>query len=414
MLYLTEILGLPVFDNAGHRAGRVAELAVFPAAEPRRVAMLLLKADKGKPAQTVPLNTVAALSLQRISLHVARQQLPIFQPNEALLLLRKDLLDQQIIDVHGRKVVRVNDLYMDQKSANHHHELVLSGVDIGVSGALRRLLAGAIPRNWLHQLVRHAPHTVIPWEFVDLLESDPLRRVKLNISHKVLSKLHPADLADIVEELSPKERQAIFTALDNATAAEALSEMQPKVRASILESLDPGRAADIVEEMPPDAAADLLADLPEETASELLQDMEREEAQELGELLEFAENSAGGLMTTDYVAVPDTADVKTAQELIASLPELPENLTTIFLVDAAGRLAGSVALAKLLITAPEQKLLELRSEPLLAVTGESPAGDVIELFDKYNLLTLPVVEDDQRLVGAVTVDDVISLLRKNR
>ena len=234
----------------------------------------------------------------------------------------------------------------------------------------------------------------------------------MNISHKVLAKLHPADLADIVEELAPKERQAIFTDLDNATAAEALSEVDPKLQVSIVESLDTARAADIVEEMSPDAAADLLADLSEETTSELLQDMPRKDAKELGELLEFSENSAGGLMTTDSVAVPAAAAVEEARQFLAGLPELPENFSTIFLVDQFGRLVGAVQVAKLLIASPGQKLLDLTMEPLLSVQVEAPERDVIELVDKYNLLALPVVNEGNRLVGVITVDDIIRVLRK--
>ena len=412
MLYLTEILGLPVYDCARKRVGTVAELALLPSAQPRRVAKLLLKEGKGKAARSVAPEQVATMTSGKIFLRVPEEELAIFQPNEALLLLRKDLLDQQIIDVHGRKVVRVNDLSLEERAVNQHPELILNAVDIGLSGALRRLLVGTVPRSWLRKLAARLKETTIPWEFVDLLESDPLRRVKLNISHKILTKLHPADLADIMEELSPKERQAILTALDNVTVAETLSEIRPKLRASILESLDPARAADILEEMPPDAAADLLADLPEETTSELLHDMNREEAEELGELLEFPEHSAGGLMTTDYVAVPHTADVQTAQNLIAALPELPENLNTLFLVDTAGKLAGSVPLARLLVASAQQKLGELRAEPPLHVASDSSESDVVELFDKYNLLTLPVVDEQQFLLGVITVDDVLSVLRE--
>lgn len=412
MLYLSGLLGLPVYDSSGKRIGKVAELAAVPAAPRPRVALLLVKDRKDKPPRAVALHEIALFSPDRIRLRVSQEQLPEFQPDEGLLLLRKDLLDQQIIDVHGRKVVRVNDLLLEERPVNQHTELLLSAVDIGFRGALRRLLMGAVPRAWLRNLGTHVKPASIPWEFVDLIEPDPRRQLKLNISHKVLTKLHPADLADIMEELSPKERQAVFTALDDETVAEVLSEISPKLRVSILESLGLARAAGIVGEMEPDAAADLLADLPEATTSELLQDMNREEAAELGELLEFPENSAGGLMTTDYVAIPVSADVATARSLIASLPELPENLTTIFLVSTQGKLVGAVPLGKLIVAPPKTSLSNLQSEPLLSMPVDSSEADIVELFDKYNLLSLPIVDDDQHLVGAVTVDDIISVLRK--
>jgi Mg/Co/Ni transporter MgtE len=247
---------------------------------------------------------------------------------------------------------------------------------------------------------------------VNLIESDPRRQLKLNISRRVLTKLHPADLADIVEELSPKERHALFASLDDVTVAEALTEIKPKIRASILESLGIPRAADVVEEMEPDAAADLLADLPEETTSELLQGMDREGAAEIGELLEHAENTAGGLMTTEYIALPHTADAASARNMLRSVPELPENFNTLFLVDEGGVLMGSITLARL-IAAPEGLTLSnMKSEPLLYVSEESSENDVIDLFDKYNLLTLAVVDDQRRLLGVVTVDDVVSVLNQ--
>ncbi len=412
MLYLTEILGLPVIDSSGKKVGKVTELAVAPVVQPSRVAMLLLKITKAKSTIVVPFENVSAFLPEEIRLRVAREELKPFQPDDALLLLRKDLLDQQIIDVNGRKVVRVNDLAFSEQVVNGHTELLLSEVDIGLRGAVRRLLHGTLPRAWLRKLESHVKETSIRWDFVDLLEADPLRQVKLNISHKVLRRLHPADLADIMEELAPKERQATFTALDDATAAAALSEIPRKLQISILESLGKTRAANILEEMPPDAAADLLAELPAETSNELLRDMDREEAAELGELLEFPENSAGGRMTTDYVAIPSTADVEAARDLIRGAPELPENFATIFLVDTEGKLLGTVALAQLIVAEPQASLEELQSEPLLSIPAQAPEEDIVELFDKYNLLSLPVVDEEQILIGVVTVDDIVSVLRK--
>ncbi len=412
ILYLSELLGVSVFDSSGERVGRVSEVAVHPLGKPPRVFMLLLKNGKGRAARAVSWDEVASLQPDRISLRVPGEALAAPPSEESYLMLRKDLLDQQIIDVNGRKVVRVNDLLLETRTSDAGTILALVAVDIGLRGAARRLLVGAIPRPWLRQLEVNVKENTIPWDFVDLIESDPRRQVKLHISHKVLTRLHPADLADIVEELSPKERQALFTALDDATVAEALSEVQPKLRASILESLGIHRAADVVEEMQPDAAADLLADLPEETTTELLQGMNSEEAAELGELLEHAENSAGGLMTTEYVAMPHAADAASARNLLRSIPDLPEHFNTLFLVDEGGVYMGAVSLARLIVAAEGEVLSRLKSEPVLSVPQVEPEKDVIDLFDKYNLLALAVVDEQKRLVGTVTVDDVITVLNK--
>jgi magnesium transporter len=412
MFYLTEILGSPVYDSSGLKIGKVHELAVALGAQPPRVKTLLLDHAKNQAALAVSIDDVSTLAPGEIRLKILKDEIPEFQPDEGLLLLKKDLLDQQIIDVHGRKVVRVNDLSLEPRAVNHHSELLVWEVDVGLRGAMRRLLSGALPRAVLGRLMAHLKTTTIPWEVVNLIEADPHRRVKLNISHKRLADLHPADLADIVEELSHQERQAIFTALDDVTAAEALSEVDPQMQVSIVESLEPSRAADIVEEMPKDAAADLLGDMSEETSSELMNELDQKDAEEIGELMEFHESSAGGLMSTDYVAVPSTADVHAARYVIGGIPDLPENFNTIFLVDDSGKFVGSVPLSKLVVAASTEKLADLKSEPLLSVPSGSPEDEVFEIIDKYNLLTLPVVDEEGVLIGVVTVDDVVSVLRK--
>jgi sporulation protein YlmC with PRC-barrel domain len=414
ILYLSEFLGVAVYDSTGHKVGRVSEVAVQPNTHPPRVARIILRNGKAAAGRAVPWSDVESLETDRVQLRVSQEALAAPSPQESLLMLRNDLLDQQIIDVNGRKVVRVNDLLLEKRTGAAGLELLLSSVDIGLRGAVRRLLHGTVPQPWLRQIEGKVRENVIPWEFVDLIEPDPRRQLKLHIAHKVLTRLHPADLADIVEELSPKERQALFTALDDVTVAEALSEVKPKLRASILESLGIPRAADIVEEMEPDAAADLLGALPEETTTELLQGMNREEAAEIGELLEHAENSAGGLMTTEYIALPHTADAASARNLLRGVPDLPENFNTLFLVDEGGVLMGSVTLARLIVAPEGLTLSNIKSEPLLWVPEETPEKDVVELFDKYNLLTLAVVDEQRHLMGVVTVDDVVSVLHKKR
>jgi Mg/Co/Ni transporter MgtE len=328
-----------------------------------------------------------------------------------LLLLERDLLDQQIIDVHGRKVVRVNDVDLHTESENNHVVLKVGGVDVGARGAVRRLLKGVLPSIALRALLRRIPPREIPWEFVDLIETDPARRVKLRISHERLARLHPADIADIVEELSPDEREAVFETLDEEVAAEALEEIRPRLQADIVESLDSDRAADIVEEMDPDAAADLLKQLPEETTEEILGEMEPQDREEMTELLEFKDNTAAGRMTTEYIAVPPTATVHDAIERLRSFEGGVETVSTIFLVDQNDKLVGTVPLSRLVLASPDTPLLSLVSEPLISSHADADEKEVSELFDKYNLLTLPVVDDEGRLTGVVTSDDVISLLR---
>jgi Mg/Co/Ni transporter MgtE len=223
--------------------------------------------------------------------------------------------------------------------------------------------------------------------------------------------MHPADLADIIEELAPSEREAVFESLDEGVAAEALEEVNPKIQKSIFEGLDSERAAEIVEEMDPDAAADLLADLPEERTEQILQEMEPQGRQEMEELLEFGEKTAAGRMNTEYLAVSVEAKVQDAVEALRSFEGGIETVSTVYLVDSHGTLAGAVPLANLVLAKSDTAMLSLTQEPLIFTHADAKELEFAELFDKYNLLTLPVVDNNQRLTGVITSDDVISLLR---
>jgi magnesium transporter len=407
-LALTELLGSPVFDTAGGQCGRVRELALAPQEDRARVAMFIVRTKGGD--RMLPGVAVKSINGGIYSTTPAADWSGV-NGTEGLFLLERDLLDQQIIDVHGRKVVRVNDVDLNQEISDGHPVLKVGSVDVGVRGAVRRLLKGVVPLLALRALLSQIPPRLIPWEFVDLIETDPARRVKLKISHERLARLHPADIADIVEDLAPAEREAVFETLDEEVAAEALEEVEPKVQKSIVESLGSERVAEIVEEMNPDAAADLLADLPEERTSEILREMAPEERKEMVELLEFGENTAAGRMNTEYLALPVRATVQDGVEALRHFEGGVETVSTIYLVDSRGTLAGAVPLAKLVLADADTPLLSLTLEPLISARGSAKDNEVAELFDKYNLATLPVVDENKRLEGVITSDDIISLLR---
>ena len=281
---LSELLGASVRDASGAVRGRVREIAVAPQDHPTRIAFLIVKTPDGERVLT-PGAISSAGATVRTTTEAA--QWDRFTPSDGLLLLKRDLLDQQIIDIHGRKVVRVNDVELESTPVNSHLLISVVAVDVGARGAVRRLSKGLVPSFTLRALLERIPPRVIPWEFVDLLETDPARRVKLKIAYKGLAQLHPADIADIVEDLAPAERESVFETIDEEVAAEALEEIDPDIQVSIVESLDKDRAADIVEEMDPDAAADLLGDLEEKHSDEILQEMEPDERHEVTQLLEF-------------------------------------------------------------------------------------------------------------------------------
>ncbi|HEY6765086.1 MAG TPA: magnesium transporter, partial [Candidatus Sulfotelmatobacter sp.] len=362
-LTLTDLLGSPVYDSAGAASGRVREVALSPQEDRSRVASLIVKTKSGNRV----LSSAAITSINGgVRTATCLGEWPVEDGNEGLFLLERDLLDQQVIDINGRKVVRVNDVDLQieaQREAGRSAPVLrIHSVDVGARGAVRRLLRGVAPRSAMQALLGRIPPRNIPWSFVDLIETDPARRVKLNISLERLGRLHPADIADIVETLAPDERQAIFQTLDEGVAAEALEEVEPKVQKSIVESLDSGRAADIVEEMDPAAAADLLGDLSDERTEQILVEMQPEERQEVVDLLEHKEETAAGRMTTDFLALPLESTAHDAVEALRQFEGGIESVATIYLVDSDGKLAGAVPLARIVLAAPESPMLSLIQE----------------------------------------------------
>jgi magnesium transporter len=410
-LALSELLGAPVYDPSG-AAGKVREVALTPQEDRSRVTSLIVKTKTGN--RVLPFAAIAAIN-GGVRTNTGAREWPAVNGTEGLFLLERDLLDQQVIDINGRKVVRVNDVELlidvQREAGKVPPVLRVHSVDVGARGAVRRLLRGVAPRTALHRLLQRIPPRSIPWNFVDVIETDPARRVKLKISHEKLAKLHPADIADIVEDLAPDEREAVFETLDEETAAEALEEVQPKVQKAIVESLDSERAADIVEEMDPDAAADLLAELPEDRTEQILVQMQPEERQEVVELLEHKEQSAAGRMTTEFLALPVTATVQNAVDSMREFEGGVEAVSTIYLVDSHGTLVGAVPLARLVLAPASTPMRSLTREPLIFAHEGVGENEVAELFDKYNLLTLPVVDEHNKLKGVITSDDVISMLR---
>lgn len=407
LVALSELLGASVRDATGTVRGRVREIAIAPQDHPTRIAYLIVKtADGERVLPSADLKSCGA-AVRAASDATGWER---YTASDGVLLLKRDLLDQQIIDVHGRKVVRVNDVELESTPVNNHLLLSVVSVNVGARGAIRRLCKGVVPARTLRALLDKLPAHEIPWQYVDLLETDPARRVKLKIAYKGLAQLHPADIADIVEDLPAAEREAVFETIDEEVAAETLEELDPDIQVSIVESLDKNRAADIVEEMDPDAAADLLGELPDEQSGEILKEMEPEERQEVTQLLEFGEHTAAGRMTTEFVAVDETAVVDDAIEALKRFEGSREAVATIYLTSPGHKLVGSVPIVKIAISSPAIQLSEL-SEPYVACAPDTPQDEVAALFDKYNLITLAVVDEHGRLAGIITADDVITMLR---
>ena len=407
ILFLTELLGLKVFDLKGRRIGAVRDAAIVPLIDPVRVDRYLIGGDAAW--LTIRYDQVRSVSLDGIWLR--DENLTPYHSDEYMLRAVRDLLDQQIIYAQGRKVVRVADITFEIRRENGGELLWVLDIDVGLRSIFRRLAQGWIPRRLVRRLQQPIPPHSIRWEFCNILEPDPLRRLRLNISNRLLEDMHPADLADIAENLSPEDREAIFENIDSEVAADALTEVDPDIQASILESLETEKAADIVEEMSPDHAADVLGRLEEETSKDILEEMEHEPKEEVSELLEFEEDTAGGMMNTEYIALPETATVGDAIEALKQNEELAETLNTIFLIDAQERLTATIPVARLCLYSSAAPLKDLAAETLIQVPVTERQDRVTELVDKYNLLALPVVDEEGKLTGVITADDIITVLR---
>ncbi len=413
---IASLMGTPVFDAHGGILGRVREFAVSPSTNSTHIHRLVLKltsADLNAKANEV---AIEDLQLTPNGVRLNDNASPAPTPEgETYLLLERDLLDQQIIDVHGHKVVRVNDVELVWETPTNDApdaplSLRIAEVEVGLRGAVRRLLKG-LPAATVDRLASRFSPSVIPWEFVDLIERDPARRVRLKIEQDRLSQMHPSDIADILEELAPAERNALFISLNEEVAAEALEEVKPKMQQALIESMDSEQVAGIVEEMDPGAAADLLAELPDERSEAILEEMDPEERQEVEELLEFSGDSAAGRMTTEYIALPATALVSQAIEALRGFEGDIEIITDIYLIDGEERIVTLVPLVQLLLASPQTTLSSLPRGHLVSCDVNANGRKVAELFDKYNLRSLPVVDREKHLVGVVHAEQVIALLR---
>ena len=411
---VSALLGRNVLDANGKTLGRVQEFAVDVAKDQTHVAALVLKTKlDGKTVRLLlPVQALLLPAEDDSVLRATSAPTEFADKNHSYLLLDYDLLDQQIIDVDGRKVVRVNDVNLAWEPGGQADEtagLLILEVEVGTRGASRRLFKG-LPVAVVDGISERFQSRVIPWACVDLIERDPARRVRLKIGQERLAKLHPSDIADILEDLAPAERDAVFSSLDEETAAETLEEVEPEMQKALLQGMDSEKAADILEEMDPGAAADLLGEMSEEESEAILEEMEPEERHDIEELLEFSDDTAAGLMTTDYLSVSLDASVA---DVVTALREFEgdlDNVTEIYLLGDDDKLGGLVTLAKILLAPGDEKLKTLSQGHIVSCGLHAKDKEVAELFDKYNLRSLPVVNTHGGLMGVIHAEHVIGQL----
>lgn len=404
MLFLSQLLNRPVLSSAGERLGTVYDLT-FRLGEPfPLITGLVVRA--GRQKRVVPWDRVQKFEAKRFTLRLDRAGLescPLLPPDVALLGM--DIMDSQVVDINGANVVRVNDVQLNFLG----EQLWVVGVDIGIWGLARRLGIAGVLAFFNDRLPWKIPEGIVRWDLVDPMEKE-ISKVRLRVSHDRLTRLHPADLADIVEELGHDQRSQLLQSLDDARIADIVEESSPEMKATILEELGSDRAADVLEEMEPDEAADLLSELPEKKARHLIGLMEAEEASEVKELLAHEEGTVGAMMTTSYLEVPKDWTVGKTLAWYRDHNTDSEIYFYFYAVDKAGRLAGAVSIRGLLSADPEARLEDLFPPQIYSVRVDDDPEEVIAMLVRYKLLAVPVLDQDDVLVGVVGVHDVLDVL----
>jgi flagellar motility protein MotE (MotC chaperone)/sporulation protein YlmC with PRC-barrel domain len=402
-IFLSTVLGKTVISPQGQEIGKLWDLIMVPGEVFPEVSHLLVKSKRR--IISIPWHRISLFNRFVISVSGPSHHLPEYAASrEGEILVKRDILDKQIVDVNGAKVVRVNDL----KLGSYKDHLCIFFVDIGFRGLLRRLGYEQLGEKLAVLLNRQLPHQHISWEYVQLLEMN-LSRLTLTVAREQMQEMHPADLAQIISQIPSKNIQAVLNSLDVETAGEAIHELEPELRSRVISQLDSEQASDILEEMDPDEAADVLGDLPEEKAQELLGLMDEEEAEDIQELMEHEEDTAGGLMNSEFLFIAANLTVEEALQQVKILAPEVETVYYIYIVEPDEALSGVVTLKDLLINPPHMPIAELMTTNLKTVTVESSPEDVLEIIAKYNLIAVPVLDKEAKMAGIVTVDDILEL-----
>lgn len=400
MLYLSQILGQPIFDAEGEKIAGVRDVIVRYGEEdyPRVVGIV---ARYRRRDFFISRKRVASITERGVRMNSEIINLKPFMRRLNEVMLAKDVLDNQLIDVDGKRVVRVNDVQIIESGG----EWRVSGADVSLKGFLRRLM----PKGFYGS---STPVEVIDWADVGYLATDSSATVKLKSSKDKLSRLHPVEIAQLAEALSPIHRTEIVESLDDEIAADTLEEMSTENQARILEEMEKERAADILEEMSPDDAVDVLGEMDDEKAQELFNLMEDEEKADVAELMEFAHDTAGGLMTTEFIVFPKDLTVAQAIARLREMAETPNMIYYLYVVEEENswKIAGVISLRSLILADPTYSLSQVMRDQFQFAHPNDAAEKAAQMIAEYNLLALPVIDDEGDIAGIVTVDDAMEIL----
>ena len=395
-LYLSAVLNKPLTDSSGHLLGKLWDLTITPGEEFPLVNQVLI--DRQGKKFAIAWNRVVLFNPAVISASSSLDELIPYQELDSEIHVKRDILDKQIVDVNGAKVVRVNDL----KLGLHKDALCLMSVDVGFRGLLRRM---GYERLW-SMVRKEISEREIGWQFVGHLEANAAK-LTLTMAREQISEMHPADLAYIISRVPRQNIRTVLSSLDDETAGEAIHELEPELRSRVISELDSERASDILEEMSPDEAADVLGDLSSEKAEELLGLMDAEDAEDIQELLEHEEDCAGGMMDNYFISITAEMTVEEALAQVRLQALEVDSVYYAYVLDQEERPLGVVTLKELLIQDGALPVSEVMTENLKSVPIDADPKDILEIIAKYNLIAVPVLDEEDKMVGIVTVDDIL-------
>ncbi len=399
-IFISEILKRPVLDLRGEEVGSLRDLIVVRGQRLPVVDSIVV--SRKRKLYRIPWESMSMFNKRIIATTLTKDKVPQYEETEEDLLAVRDILDKQIVDVTGVKVVRVNDIKLE----GFEGLAVLVAIDVGMRGLLRRLGVEKQAIEILRLLKVELPYNLISWNYLQPLEPK-LKKISLTVPRQMVSQIHPADIAELISTLSIQEGRNLLQDLDIETAAETLSELNLDVQADLIESMDPEKAFGIISQMEPDEAADLLAGLPQEKMRLFLEMLEPEIAEDIQRLLEHEEDTAGGLMTSDFIAYPEETTVREAMERFKKDAEDIETVYYIYVVDPCDKLVGVLSLRELLLAEPDTLLKDIMITDLKTVPPDVDESVVAAAISKYDLVAIPVVDSEGILLGIVTVDDII-------
>ncbi|OGQ46488.1 MAG: hypothetical protein A3H42_06515 [Deltaproteobacteria bacterium RIFCSPLOWO2_02_FULL_46_8] len=402
-MFASDLIGNLVVDHTQETVGRIKDIILSEGDTFPKIAGLLITTEEGKKEPKIlPMGEINLIGKKFVSTRVPKEEVSLLSPeHKNILLLMRDVIDQQVVDLEGARVIRVNDLQF----AKVGHDVRLIAADIGLRSVLRRLGLEKFVGWILHLFHKSIPEQLISWNHVQSLAEG-----KVSLSSKGITHLHPADVAQIISQLNAENKTAILSLLSDKTAAEALQELEPMLAAVLIANLDNKKALNILEEMPLDAVADVLLDLSPEKSSALLAGMSALKSAQLRELLKHPDETAGGLMKTEFITLQEDMTSEQVIEKLRSIQPSAENIYYLYVVDAGKRLVGVLSLRNLIIAEPSRLISEIITQNPITVSPEMKQREVAAIISKYNMLAVPVIDEHKKILGIVTVDDVIDFI----